>query len=152
MILDLDRLFSDSQSLVGVAGTFKSTNALDLITTPPHQIGNGNVVCVHFQVVRPMEGGTSTEIQLVESAVTGLTSETVLTTTGVIAIADMVAGFQLNLTVPVERLKLQFLGLQYVTLGTHTETTVGEFSRVSAGIVTDQQTSKTGWTSHAGFV
>jgi hypothetical protein len=147
MYLDLDRLFSDDQGSITTAGTYIGTNALDLITTPPHQIGNGNVVCVRCQVTADLTSGTDIQFQLIEDDAAALTSPTVLTTTPVITVASgvLVAGYTIDLNVPIERLLLQYLGVQYVTTGTF------DGGTITAGIWIDQQTSKTGWASHSGY-
>lgn len=145
MIMDFDLLLSDKQSDVRAAATYTSEKSIDLATTPPRQIGNGEQVIVHCQVTTAFAGGTSVQFQLVESANANLSSPTVLVESAAIAEADLVAGFTVNLVVPVKRLKLRYLGAQYIGVGVHTA------GSISAGIVWNEQTADSGFNAAAPY-
>ena len=145
MILDLDLLFDEDFTAITTAATTLGLKSLDMDTTPPDQIGNGNVVCVRFQMTTGWVGGVGINFNVIESAFAALTSPTVVAASGVVLTAQLGVGAGFNLEIPIERLLLRYLGVQYVSTGTFSA------GAITAGIWLDQQTSKTGWTSHAGF-
>jgi hypothetical protein len=125
-----------------------STNSIDLEETPPRQIGDGEVVKVMIQITATLVGATATlNWELVESAATALTSPTVLTETGLVAVADCVAGARFTMMVPVSRLKLRHLGVQ-LNIAT-ANLTAGAYTY---GIVMDEQTAESDWSAVTGRI
>lgn len=123
-----------------------STNAIDLEATPPRQIGNGETVKVMIRVTATFVGATATiNWELVESAAAALTSPTILTETGLIAVADCVAGASFTMTVPIKRLKLQFLGTQM-----NVATAALSAGSYVIGIVWDEQTNDSDFVAVTG--
>lgn len=142
MLLDKQNLFSDAQSLAVAAGNTLSTNTIDLGTvgtiplglTVKRDIGAGEPLQVVVQVVTTFAGGTSCEFQLVHADNAALSSNLeVLQSSGAIAEASLVAGYQAKLTAFPTGTTKQYLGVRYVTLGTHTA------GAVTAGVVLDRQ-------------
>jgi len=118
MLTDAQNRPSDSQSLAGAAATTVSTNSIDLLTANrnPGRSGNLRVVAT---VMTAFTGGTAVYAQLISSANANLSSPTVLATGPTLADAAAVAGAEL-LDVPLPDSAQRYLGLQYVTTGTHT--------------------------------
>lgn len=148
MYLDKQTLLSDDQDLSQAAGTYVSTNTIDLGTagtiphlggTPLMDIGRGNEPDLLCQITETFtSGGAATlTVQLIQSANADLSSPTILQTTPALALATLVAGYQFRLRIP-PGISARYLGVQYV-IGTAT-TTAGT---VTAGIVLDKQTNPT---------
>lgn len=149
MMLDLQNLLSDSQSIAAAAGTVVCTNAIDLGaagTIPagfqarggaPHDIGRaGNqTLLVQIDEAVTSAGAATVDFQLIMSANSDLSSPTVLQTTGVIGKATLVVGYQARLALPVG-ISARYLGVQYV-IGT-AATTAG---KATAALVSDKQTT-----------
>lgn len=146
MYLDAQNRFSEDQAITA-ADTYESTNAIDLEATPPRQIGNGKTVEVLCTVTETFAGGTSLVVNLIDAANAALTTTPIVRQSNGPAIltAVLVAGYQFSLSVPVETLAQRFLGMQYVSLGTHTA------GKITAGIVYDRQTADAGWAATTGF-
>ena len=145
MYFDKNLLLSDDQDLTGATDEV-STNTIDLEKTPPDQIGNGERVIVWIQCNEDFAGGTSINFELIESASADLSTPTVLVETGAIALAALLAGARFPLIVPVSRLALRYLGINYDKTGTFTGT-----DTVTAGILVDGQTAESDWTAETGF-
>lgn len=143
MILDKQNLLSDAQSLAVAAGSHLSTNTIDLGasgTSPilgqlaARDVGQGEPLDLLVQVVTTATGGTSVQAQVVQADDAALSSNLeVLAESGVIPTAQLVAGYQFKVAfVPIGVTK-RYLGVRYVTVGTHTA------GAVTAGIVADRQ-------------
>lgn len=129
MIIDAQLRFSDAQSLAGAAATTVSTNAIDLLSAN-RNIGRGQPMRIQALVGAAFTGGTSVQAQVIQSANANLSSPDVLTSGPVVADAAAVAGYEL-LDIPVPDVTKRYLGVQYVTLGTHTTGTIGSAHLVS---------------------
>ena len=148
MILDMQNLCSDSQDLSQAAGSYLSTNAIDLtggtFTSPggygtiPRDAAKGENLNFYVQVDETFtSGGAATlTVELIMSANSDLSSYTVLHTTPALAMATLVAGYQIRIAVPYVGLTSRYLGVRY-TIGTAT-TTAGT---CTAGIAKDVVTS-----------
>lgn len=148
MLLDKQTLLSDAQSIAQTAGTYVSTNTIDLGVagtipgiggTPINDIGRQRHLELLVQVVETVASGGSATVsfQLIQSANADLSSPTVLQQTPAIAYAGLTAGYQARLAVPAG-ITQRYLGVQYV-IATAT-TTAG---KVTAGLVEAKQTNPT---------
>lgn len=122
MYIDAQLRFSDAQSLAGAAATTVSTNSIDLLSAN-RNLGRGYPMRIQALVGTAFTGGTSVQVQVIESANSNLSSPTVLSTGTAVADASATAGAEL-FDMPVPDTTKRYLGLQYVTLGTHTTGTV----------------------------
>lgn len=128
MLLDAFNEFSDSQV---VTVTVISTNVHDLGSVPTlRDIGSGETLYLGFQVdVTATAGGAATvTVALETDSDAGLTtSPTIHTTSGALALADLVAGQRIKyFTLPPNRDYERFLGVRY-TIATG-PLTAGSFS------------------------
>lgn len=148
MILDLQNLVSDGQDLSQAAGSYLSTNAIDLtggtFTSPggygtiSRDAAKGEDLNFFVQIDETFtSGGAATlTVELIMSANSDLSSYVVLHTTPALALATLVAGYLIRIAVPKTGLTSRYLGVRY-TIGTAT-TTAGT---CTAGIAVDVDTS-----------
>lgn len=134
MITDAQLRCSNNQSLTGAAATTLSTNTIDLLSANTN-MGIGQRRRVRVQVGTAFTGGTSVQANYVQSANADLSSADILATGTAVVDASAVAGKVLMDIIAPNNTK-RYVGIQYVTVGTHTTGTIG-----FAGIVadTDQQ-------------
>ena len=130
MITDREMTFSNDQAVT--TGTQVSTDKYDC------GIGGINIntnreLQVFVSVTTAFAGGTNLTVNLVESASADLSSPTVLVTSGAVAEASLTAGAVL-LRTAVPRTSKRYLGLQFVSSGTHSAGTI------FGGIVRDTDT------------
>jgi hypothetical protein len=132
MILDKQLLFSDGQDLSGAAATTLGTNVVD--TTIARDVGRSGRARIVAVIDTAFTGGTAVYAQLVQADNAALTSnKEVLATGATIADAAALAGkYLLDAALPYT--SKRYIGIQYVTTGTHTT------GGVSAGIVLDAAT------------
>lgn len=137
MITDAQLRFSDAQSLVGAAATTVATNNIDLLSAN-RNVGRGYPKRILVLAGIAFTGGTSVQVQVIQSANSNMSSPDVLATATAVADASATAGAELA-DMPIPDVTKRYLGLQYVTLGTHTTGTIG-----FAGIVetTDEVNNK----------
>lgn len=170
MMLDIQNLVSDQQSIAAVASTITSTNAIDLMgaaTSPTipqagtpaggaatgaglrvlQDAGRGKEPELLVQVTEAVAsaGAATVQFQLVAADDAALsTNANVLQETGAIALATLVAGYQARLCVPPGLVNSAGAPARYLgckyVIGTAT-TTAG---KVTAGIVYDRQTTFVG--------
>lgn len=114
MITDKQTRFSDAQAFT--TGTQVSTNAYDLGLA--RDVGRGNELRVVATIDTTFTGGTSLQVQVIESASSNLSSPTVLASGAVIAEAAALAGTK-ALDVVLPTTSKRYLGIQVVTVGTH---------------------------------
>lgn len=142
MILSAQQLFSDDQAITASAD---STNVIDLgVAGTPYgavaalnrDIGKGAKIPLLVQVTEDFDNLTTLEIKISTGATTALGTEIASQT---IALADLVAGKQLNIDVVPNGVVEQYLGIEYVVVGT--APTAG---KVTAGISMGIQTNVTG--------
>lgn len=153
MILDMQNLLSDQQSLAQAAGNYLSTNAIDLwgsATAPAipglggsviKDVGRGNEPELLIQVTEQVAsaGASTVQFQLVQADDAALgTNMEVLAETPAIGKAALVPGYQARLCIP-PGVTRRYLGTRYVVaVATNTA------GKVTAGIVGDRQTTFVG--------
>jgi hypothetical protein len=120
MLTDREMTFSNNQAVT--TGTQNSTDVYDQGVANVN-INTGRELQVFVSVTTLFASGTSLAVNLVESAASDLSSPTVLATSGVIAEANLTKGAVL-LRTAFPRTSKRYLGLQYVTVGTHTAGTI----------------------------
>jgi hypothetical protein len=132
MITDAQTKFSDAQAVT--TGTQVSTNAYDMGVA--RDVGRGRNLRVYANVGTAFTAGTSLQTNVIESANSDLSSPSVIATGAVIAEASLTAGARL-LDIVLPQTSKRYLGLQFVTVGTHTAGTV------NGGIVMDTDSNTT---------
>lgn len=159
MLLDKQLTFSDQQSLAVAPGAVISTNTVDLRPTataavnvapgattgvlgaPINDIAKGNTLELLVQITEAFaSGGAGTlRVEAISSDKADLTDATgTITTradTGVMALATLTLGRQLNLTLPTG-ITQRYLGLRY-TIATAAMTA----GKVTAGFIVDRQSN-----------
>ena len=139
---------SDDQDISQVAGTYYSTNSIDL-NVVPRAVGPGEVAKVLFQIAQTVaSGGAATlQVSLIESSDEGPPSADigVIYSSAVLALATLVAGFQIVFPLPLATIAERYLSLRYI-IGTATTTAGTAFGAV----VWDAQTSDSDWAAETG--
>ncbi|PQM29405.1 hypothetical protein CVO77_00250 [Sphingopyxis lindanitolerans] len=126
MITDRELTFSNNQAVT--TGTQVSTDVIDTGAAGIN-INTNRELQIFVAVTADFADGTSLAVNLIESAASNLGTPTVLVGSGVIAEANLKKGAVL-LRLAVPRTSKRYLGLQFVTVGTHTAGTVwGGFVR-----------------------
>lgn len=120
MLTDREMTFSNNQAVT--TGTQTSTDVYDQGVAGVN-LNTGRELQVFVSVTTLFASGTSLNVNLVESASSDLSSPTVLLSSGVIAEANLTKGAVL-LRASVPRTTKRYLGLQFVTVGTHTAGTI----------------------------
>lgn len=149
MMMDYENQFSIAQKITGTA---KSTHVVQFVKPgefkigdqvitssrpiPYKDLGKGEQIQLHIQVVEDFVGGTSVQVELITADNADLDDNPVtLATTAEIPVAQLKAGYVFNIDrIPLGATK-QFIGLNYVVDGTPTA------GAIDAGIVADRQTS-----------
>jgi len=129
MILDKENLFSDDQAITGTAN---STNVIDLGVV--RDIGKGVPVPVLIQVTESFNGADTISAQVQTDDNESFSSATTLATSGNVAIADLVAGYQF----PIQYMPTgteRYLRIVY----TFTGATAPTQGKVTAGVVASHQ-------------
>lgn len=116
MITDREMTFSNNQAVT--TGTQYSTNAYDTGVTNGPNINQGRELQIFAAVGTAFTGGTSLQVNLVESANSDLSSPTILASSPVTVEASLTAGTRL-LAMSIPWTSKRYLGLQFVTVGTH---------------------------------
>ncbi|WP_039761162.1 Bbp16 family capsid cement protein [Bartonella queenslandensis] len=127
MITDDFLTLSEEQT---IKDTTYSYGSIDLSTQ--RDIGEGKPLYMYFSIPQSFKGGTSVEFQLVISDNEGFkTGETVIGTTGAIAVEKLSEGKALFITIPpiIGSTGKRYLGAKYVVEGTNTS------GKVSATLV-----------------
>jgi hypothetical protein len=106
-----------SQAITGT-GTVVSTDSIDLLTAN-RNVGRGFALRMYAVVTTALAGGTSIQVQMIQSANANLSSPDVLASGAVVALASAVAGARL-LDAPIPGTTKRYLGLQFVLVGTFT--------------------------------
>ena len=130
MITDRELTFSNDQAVT--TGTQVSTDVVDTGVAGIN-INTNRELQIFVSVTTAFAGGTNLTVNLVESASSDLSTPTVLATSGAIAEANLTAGAVL-LRTAVPRTSKRYLGLQFVSTGTHSAGTI------FGGIVMDTDT------------
>ncbi len=139
MLLDAQNMFSNAQAVT--TGTQVSTDKIDLRgattirtdtlgNTPVDDPGRSPDIDILVQVDTTFTGGTSLQVNLVADDDPALGSPTVLQSSAVIPEASLIAGYNFKLQIPPGIATAdRYLGLQFVTVGTHSTGTI------TAGII-----------------
>lgn len=114
MITDAQTNFSNAQAVT--TGTQLSTNSYDMGVA--RDIGRGRDLRVYCNVTTAFTGGTSLQVNIVESVNSDLSSSSVIFTGPVIVEASLTAG-KVLLDQVLPSTSKRYIGLQYVTVGTH---------------------------------
>lgn len=148
MITDAFLQLDAANALIRAAGTYVSTNTIDL--SKNHDMGSGEPLKILFNVDVAFAGGTSVQPQIITSAAANLSSPTILASANAIPLASLVLGAMFLMYVPeltgpggMGTTGQRYLGVQYVSLGTFT------LGSISARIVLDATNTKaypTGYT------
>lgn len=149
MLADMQNIISDKQSIAAAAGTVVGTNVMDLRAVGTIPQGGSPIADVGrmFSYELPgllvqitttvTSGGAATiDFRVCSSANSDLSSPTVLDSSGALALATMVAGYQVQVGQRLPNITQRYLGMNYV-IATAT-TTAGN---VFAGIQTTRQTT-----------
>jgi len=139
MITDAQTRFSSAQAIT--TGTQLSTNAYDLGVA--RDAGRGQPLRIVATIDTTFTGGTSLQVNIVESANSDLSSATVISTGTAIVEASLTAGSKI-VDRHLPQTSKRYIGLQYVTVGTHTA------GALTAGIVLDSD-SNTYFAANTGF-
>lgn len=133
-ILSLQNLFSNAQAITATA---VSTNIIDLgAAGTPYgaaaalngDVGAGARIPLFFVVTEAFNTLTSLAVALEMSASSDLSSSTVLSTQS-IALASLVVGKRLNLTVLPQNITQRYLGMRYTVTGSNPST-----GKITSGI------------------
>lgn len=128
MIMDSLLEFADGEDISQSAGTYLATNQIDMSVV--RDIGNGQPVYLVIQVDVAVSGSSSTiewRLRSDNTATTHATTSTGHYSSGAIAEATLVAGYQIVIALPVEgQVYERYLGLQAI-VGTAT-TSAGTYS------------------------
>lgn len=142
MIFSAQQIFSDDQAITASAD---STNVIDLgaAGTPyggaaalNQDIGKGAKIPILIQVTEAFNNLTSLEIKISTGATTALGTTVI---SKVVLLADLVVGYQFPVDVLPNEITEQYLGVEYVVVGTAPTT-----GKVTAGITMGNQTNVTG--------
>jgi hypothetical protein len=129
MITDAQLRLSQAQSLIGAAATTVSTNTIDLLSANTN-LGRGRPRKIFAEITTALAGGTSVRAEFIQSANSDLSSPDVLVVGPTFADAAALAGVKLlDVTIPDNTKR--YVGVQYVTIGTHSA------GQVWAGVVAD---------------
>lgn len=132
MITDAQTKFSDAQAVT--TGTQLSTNAYDMGVA--RDIGRGRDLRIFVNVATTFTGGTDLTVKVVESANSDLSSASVIATGPTVVEASLTAGKAL-LDIALPQTSKRYLGLQFVSTGTHTA------GAVNGGIVMNTDSNTT---------
>lgn len=148
-MLDKQNLLSDAQAIAGAAGTYVSTNKIQVTPVTPaggttpfttdtlgntleNDPGKSPEVDVLFTVTEQFVGGDSVSAQVGYDNDAAFGSPTILAQTPAIAVAALKPGYQFRLALPPGRTAADiYLGAQYVTLGAGAMTA----GKITAGVI-----------------
>lgn len=142
MIFSQQQIFSDAQAITATAD---SENVIDLgVRGTPYGAaaalhgdkGVGNKVPLLAQIVETFNNLTTLKIAVETGSTTGLGTEIMSVT---VALADLVAGYQVPFDVLPNMLTERYLGLVYTVVGT-----APAAGKVTSGITMGNQTNTTG--------
>lgn len=118
MYTDAQLRLSSAQSLAAVAGTYNSTNTIDLLS-PFVNAGIGEPIRLLTTVDTAFVGGTSVRVEVIQSAAADLSSPDILVTGPTLLTAALVVGARL-LDAPLPQNTKRYIGVRYITVGTFT--------------------------------
>jgi len=117
MITDAQLRPSQAQSLVGAAATTVSTNVIDLLS-PATNVGRGRARKALVTAVQTFAGGTSVQVQLLQSANADLSSPDVLATGNTVAVAQATSAGPPLMDIVIPDNTKRYIGFRYTTVGT----------------------------------
>lgn len=120
MLTDRELTFSNNQAVT--TGTQTSTDAYNQGVAGVN-INTNRELQIFVSVTTTFASGTSLQVNFIESANSDLSSPTVLASSPVVVEASLTKGAVL-LRSSVPRTSKQYLGLQCITVGTHTAGTI----------------------------
>lgn len=131
MITDALLVLDSANALIRNAGTYVSTNTIDLGIA--RDVGVPRDLQIFFNVDVAFAGGTQVTIQVITSATANLGSPTIIGQSAAIPLASLTLGAAFALTVPrqLNSVGQRYLGVQYVSTGTFT------LGSISARLVLD---------------
>ena len=129
MILDSTNKFSTSQL---VTTTAASTNVIDLGVSN-RDIGNGQVIPVWISVDIAMNALTSLQVVIQTDDAENFASAVNVASTGVIVLADLVAGYQFAIVHVPLNVVGRYMRLNYVIVGTE------DTGSITAGVTMGNQ-------------
>ena len=139
MILDHQFQLSDNQRVCDAGATEASTNYYDFGVTNPY-VNKGNAVRLHFNVTEAFAGtATTLTVTIQESsdnAVADAYADVVGCTTGAIAKAALVAGYEFDMYLPASCERY----IQVLYTGDNTFETTG---KIDCNLVIDTQSNRT---------
>ncbi len=118
MITDAQNRPTTVAQIITGTGTVVSTDSIDLLTAN-RNVGRSFAMRMYCNVTVALAGGTSIQVQIIESANANLSSPTVIGTGPVVVLAGATAGAEL-LDAPIPGTSKRYLGLQFVLVGTFT--------------------------------
>jgi len=134
MYVDNNLLFSDSQDLAQVAGSYYSTNVLNLGSATDIGVGRACSLVIVVDEAFTSGGSATVKFEVIDEADTTLDGRSVvIASTRAIAIATLSAGKVITLPIPAGVITQQYVGVKY-TIGTATTTagTVSAFLALEA--------------------
>lgn len=157
MILDYENLLTPKagQDLAGGAATTVTPSSIDtnpnedgvgVGATGGRNIGGAPTINLFAQTVEAFAGGTSVDIQVIQSAAALLTAPDVIVRTGAVVTASLVAGKAFQFILQPDSITKRYLGMQFTTVGTYTGT-----DRIVAGVIWDLQTNFSDWPAITGY-
>lgn len=143
MILDQQNIFSDKQDLAEDAGSYLSTNVVDVGKSgdhprggvPVNDPGRGGGAPLLIQVVEDFLGGTTVQVQFVNDDDPEMGTPTVIAETAAIPVAQLKAGYQFALDRIPAGTRKRYAALRYVLVGNFTA------GKITAGVTTDIQSA-----------
>ena len=118
MITDAQNRPTTVAQIITGTGTVVSTDSINLLTAN-RNVGRSFAMRMVCNVTVALTGGTSIQAQLITSASSNLSSPTVLASGPVTALAAATADAKI-LDVPIPGTAQQYLGVQFVLVGTFT--------------------------------
>lgn len=138
MILDTQLTLSEDQAVTATAISENVIQWPSMGVVPnetgsiDRNLGAGNEIPILIQVTEDFATLTSLTVTIETSAAAGLTSATVLYSSGAIAAADLVAGYQLPMRWMPDATMLEYVGLRYTVGGSNA--TAG---KITAAVATE---------------
>lgn len=110
---------SQVQSLVGAAATTVSTNVIDLLS-PATNIGRGRARRAFVTATQTFTGGTSVQVQVIQSANADMSSPDVIATGNAVPVAQATSAGPPLLDIVMPDTTKRYVAFRYTTVGTMT--------------------------------
>jgi hypothetical protein len=128
MIFDKQNLFSEDQAITVTAD---SSNIIDLGAAGAD---GGVPIDLFVKVTTAFAGGTSLAVTITASAAAAMTNEVTLFSSGAVAVADLVAGYEFRSSV-IPHHSLRYIQAQYTVVGVMSD------GAIFAGLALARQTN-----------